>query len=164
MPPNLVTEAVKITEDLGRVVFVGALALGHYGAYRTTGDIDLAIASLDERKLASLGYTRWQSGRSSWITPRGVKADFYTRDVGGIPVTWILEKSVPVTSGKKSYRVICLEGLVLAKHRAGRTTDIDDLRQLLTRQGKMINWDLMVEIAKPLEITELKQIAMALAR
>ena len=167
MSPNLEQEAIKIADELGRVVFIGAIAVNHYSNYRTTKDIDLAIAApLDEQKLVRLGYTRWSESKgTSWLSPRGVKIDFYTRDVGQIPVTWILDNAVQVRLGKKKeIGVICLEGLILAKHRAGRTTDIADLRQLLTHRGRNINWTLMAEIAEPLEIAELKKISRALAR
>src|SRR5207302_5512702 len=102
---------------------------------------------------------------TSWLSPRGIKVDFYTRDVGRIPVTWILDHAVQVKLGKKKeIKVICLEGLMLAKHRAGRTTDVADLRQLMTRRGGNIDWNLMAEIAEPLEIAELRKISKALAR
>lgn len=166
MAPNLEQEAVKIADELGEVVFVGALAVSHYSNYRTTKDIDLAIASpLDKQKLVRLGYTRWSESKgTSWLSPRGIKVDFYTRDVGGIPVTWILDNAVQVRLGKnKEIRVMCLEGLILAKHRAARTTDIADLRQLLTHRGGNIDWNLMAEIAESLEIAELRKISNALA-
>ena len=166
MTPNLEQEAIKITDELGRVVFVGALAVNHYSNYRTTKDIDLATAApLEEEKLVRLGYTRWSESKGgSWLSPRGIKVDFYTRDVGRIPVTWILDHTVQVKLGKKKeIRVICLEGLILAKHRAGRTTDIADLRQLLTHRGGNIDWNLMAEIAEALEIPELQKISKAFA-
>jgi len=75
-----------------------------------------------------------------------------------------MEKAIRVKFGKKEIKVICLEGLVLAKHRAGRTTDVADLTQLLTHRGGTIRWDLMAEIAEEYEIVELKQISKALAR
>ena len=167
MTPNLEQEAIEITDELGRVVFVGALAVNHYSDYRTTKDIDLAMAGpLDEQKLVHLGYARWSDSKeTSWLSPRGIKVDFYTRDVGRIPVTWILDHAVQVKLGKKKeIKVICLEGLMLAKHRAGRTTDVADLRQLMTRRGGNIDWNLMAEIAEPLEIAELRKISKALAR
>lgn len=165
MPANLFIEAVRITDELGKVVFVGALAVNYYVAYRATHDIDLAIAfPLDESKLVKLGYIKWDNSRGdSWQTPRGFKVDFYTRDVGGIPVGWILENAVEAKRGKGSFLVICLEGLVLTKHRAGRTSDVADLQQLLIRKGAMIRWDLLKGIAKPLEVTELRQLARALS-
>jgi len=109
---------------------------------------------------------RWSDSKeTSWLSPRGIKVDFYTRDVGRIPVTWILDHAVQVKLGKKKeIKVICLEGLMLAKHRAGRTTDVADLRQLMTRRGGNIDWNLMAEIAEPLEIAELRKISKALAR
>ncbi len=166
MPLNLKQEAVEISDELGRVAFVGALAVNHYSGYRTTRDIDVAIAApLNEQKLVKLGYTKWEQSRgASWLTPRGIKVDFYTRDLGRIPVSWILDKAVVVQVGKKTIRVICLEGLILAKHRAGRTSDIADLRQLLMHRGGMIRWDVMAEIAKDNEVTELRQLSRALAR
>jgi predicted nucleotidyltransferase len=167
LTPNLEQEAIKLTDELGKVVFIGALAVNHYSNYRTTRDIDLAIsAPLNEQELIDFRYTRWSESKgTSWLSPRGVKVDFYTRDVGGIPVAWILDHAVQVKLGKnKEIRVICLEGLILAKHRAGRTTDIADLRQLLTHRGARIDWNLMAEIAGPLEIAELQKISKALAR
>jgi len=121
---------------------------------------------LDEQKLVHLGYARWSESKGgSWLSPRGIKVDFYTRDVGRIPVTWILDHAVQVKLGnKKEIKVIRLEGLMLAKHRAGRTTDVADLRQLMTRRGGNIDWNLMAEIAEPLEIAELRKISKALAR
>src|SRR5438445_1703657 len=95
LPFNIKLEAVSITAELGGVVFVGAFAVNYYSPYRTTRDIDLATVSpLDESKLIRLGYSKVQSRGVTWFTPRGVKVDFYTRDVGSIPVAWIMEKSV----------------------------------------------------------------------
>src|SRR5437870_8796869 len=112
LPLNLKREAVSITDELGGVVFVGAFAVNYYSPYRTTRDIDLATVSpLDESKLIRLGYSKVQSRGVTWFTPRGVKVDFYTRDVGSIPVAWIMEKSVQARFRNKAYRVICVEGL-----------------------------------------------------
>ena len=161
MAPSLEQEAIKITDELGRVVFVGAFAVNHYSKYRTTRDIDLAIAApLNEQKLTRLGYTKWQGSKGSWLTPRGIKVDFYTRDVGGIPVPWILKNAVQL---KKEIKVVCLEGLILAKHRAGRTADVADLRQLMIHRGGTVMWDLMAEIATDYEIAELQRISKAFA-
>jgi len=164
LAPSLEQEAIKITDELGRVVFVGAFAVNHYSKYRTTRDIDLAIAApLNEQKLTRLGYTKWQGSKGSWLTSRGIKVDFYTRDVGGIPVPWILKNAVQLRLGEKEVRVICLEGLILAKHRAGRTTDVADLRQLMIHRGGTIVWDLMAKVATDYEIAELQRISKAFA-
>lgn len=162
---NLEQEAVRITEELGAAVFIGALAVNHYTKFRETRDIDLVVAGpLDERRLEGLGYRRREESRSSWYTPRGIQADFYTKDVGRIPVEWIVRTSVPVSIGKKEIRVISLEGLVLAKHRAGRSQDVADLQQLMASCGKAISWGKVAEIASELEVAELKQVARALSR
>ena len=160
---NLEHEAVRITEELGDVVFVGALAVNHYTRSRGTMDVDLVVAGpLDEKLLKALGYRKREASRSSWYTPRGIQADFYTKDVGRIDVNWIVETSVPVKLGKKGIRVICLEGLVLAKHRAGRSQDVADLQQLIADRGKDIRWGTLGEVATELEVKELKQIAKGL--
>ncbi|MDG6941426.1 MAG: nucleotidyltransferase [Nitrososphaerota archaeon] len=160
---NLEQEAVNITEELGNAVFIGALAVNHYTKFRGTRDIDIVVAGqLDEERLKELGYRKRGESRSSWYTPRGIQADFYTKDVGRIPVDWIVRTSVPVKIGRKEIRVMSLEGLVLAKHRAGRSQDVADLRQLMANRGKYIKWDKVSEIATELEVTELKQIARGL--
>ncbi len=166
MSLNLEQEALNITEELGNVAFVGAFAVNHYSSYRTTRDIDLAMASrIDESKLIKLGYAKWEERKGvSWTTPRGVKVDFYTKDVGGIPVNWILKNAELVQRGTKSYKVISLEGLILAKHRAGRTADIADLKQLLSRRSNSIRWNEMEEIAKETEIAELRKLSDLLSR
>jgi predicted nucleotidyltransferase len=160
---NLEQEAVSITEELGEVVFIGALAVNHYTKYRGTKDIDLVAAfPLDEEKLRELGYRRRETSRSSWYTPRGIKADFYTKDVGRIPVGWIAKTSAPMKVGKDEIRVISLEGLIIAKYRAGRSQDVADLRQLMANCSKDIDWEKAKEIGTDMEITELKGIAKAL--
>jgi len=161
-PVNLEQEAARITDELGRVVFVGAVAVNHYARFRESRDIDLVAASpIDEAKLLTLGYRRRAGSRSSWYSPRGIQCDFFTKDVGGIPVWWILETSVSVKAGKKTVRVMSLEGLILAKYRAGRTQDIADLRHLIGRRSPDIRWDVMSEIGTDQEVIELKQIAKA---
>ena len=161
LPLNLEQEALSITGELGNVAFVGAFAVNHYVSYRSTRAIDLAISSpIDESKLVRLGYTKWETRKAtSWITPRRIKVDFYTKDVGRIPVNWILKNAELVQRGSGSYKVICLEGIILAKHRAGRTADIADLRQLLTRRSDSVRWSVMEEIAKPTETAELRKLS-----
>ena len=76
---------------------------------------------------------------------------------------WILKNAVQLRLGEKEIRVICLEGLILAKHRAGRTTDVADLRQLMIHRGGTIVWDLMAKVATDYEIAELQRISKAFA-
>lgn len=161
---NLEREAVRITLELGRVVFVGALAVNHYTSFRTTRDIDLVIAGpLDGERLREVGYIKKQGSGNSWYTPRGIQADFYTRDVGGIPVDWILKTAVPVQVGREKIRVICLEGLILAKHRAGRPQDIADLRKLIINRSRKIKWEVMRQIGTELELAEMRSVVRAMA-
>jgi hypothetical protein len=136
-PMNLEQEAVRITHELGDVVFIGALAVNHYTKFRTTKDIDLAMAGpLDEAKLDGLGYTKKEGPSSSWYTPRGVQVDIYTRDVGKIPVNWIPKTAVSVKVGRDRIKVFSLEGLIVSKHRAGRSQDVADLRQLMAGRSQ----------------------------
>ena len=159
---DLEREAVNIARELGEVVFIGALAVNRYVRFRESRDVDLATAGpLEEKKMVRLGYRKRESSRKSWYTPRGIQADFYTKDVGGIPVDWILKTAVPARVGKDEIKIITLEGLIIAKHRAGRSQDIADLRQLLSR-GRKIRWDVMGEVGTDMEIGELKMIAKAL--
>ena len=73
-----------------------------------------------------------------------------------------MKTSVPVRVGKEAIRVISLEGLIVAKHRAGRSQDIADLRQLMARRGQVVKWDKMSQIGTNLELAELRQVAKAL--
>lgn len=159
---SLDKEAVRITGELGKVVFVGALAVNHYTEFRATRDIDLAMAGpLDEKKLIGLGYMKKEGSASSWYSPRGVQVDIYTRDVGRVPVDWILKASVVVKVGRKHIEVISLEGLIIAKHRAGRSQDVDDLRQLMASRSKDIRWEVMGELGTSIEVAELREVARA---
>lgn len=138
------------------------MAVSQYVKYRGTRDIDLVVAgSLNPERLVELGYRRREGHDASWYTPRGIQADFYTKDLAKIPASWILDTAVPINIGKKKIRVICLEGLILAKHRAGRTQDTDDLRQLFASRGQEIRWDTMSQIATGMEIMELQKVARA---
>jgi hypothetical protein len=162
-PMNLEQEAVRITHELGDVVFIGALAVNHYVKFRTTKDIDLAMTGpLDETKLGGLRYTKKGGPSNSWYTPRGVQADIYTRDVGKIPVDWILRTAISAKVGRNRIKVFSLEGLIVSKHRAGRSQDVADLRQLMASRSGEIRWDVMGEIASKIEMDELRKIAEVL--
>ena len=156
-------EAARIPDELGEVVFVGALAVNHYAKFRSTKDIDFAMAGpLDEANLSGLGYRKKGGSGGSWYGPREVQVDIYTRDVRRIPVSWILKNAVPVIVGRKKINVISLEGLLLAKLRAGRSQDVADLRHLMANRGQAVRWRVMKEIATDLETAELGRLADAL--
>ena len=158
-------EAAEISGELGDVVFVGALAVNHYTKFRSTKDIDLAMARpLDDARLNRLGYRRKGGPSSSWYDPRGIQVDIYTKDVGRIPIDWILRTAVVAKVGSRTIKIICLEGLVVAKHRAGRSQDVADLRQLMANVGDRIRWELIEEVATNLEVAELRNVAKALGQ
>jgi hypothetical protein len=112
--------------------------------------------------LNELGYRRKEGASNSWYAPRGTQVDFYTRDLGKISVDWIRKTAIPVRIGKKEIRVISLEGLIIAKHRAGRTQDVANLKELMTKHSRNIRWDVMGEVGTDLEIAELRRVARAL--
>ena len=61
--------AVRISRDLGQVVFVGAFAVRcHIGPYRNTQDIDIALASpVTDVRLRELGYVITnERGKRQW--------------------------------------------------------------------------------------------------
>ena len=115
------------------------------------------------------GYGPWPEdlGREVKKAFEVVLAEFesktsYTKDVGGIRVEWIVKTAVPAKVGKREIRAMALEGLIIAKYRAGRTQDIADLRQLMANRNQDIRWAVMSGIGTDLEITELRQTAKAL--
>jgi hypothetical protein len=112
---NLEQEAVRISDELGQVVFIGALAVNHYTRFRATKDIDLAMARrLDETQLSGLGYRKKGGSSYSWYTPRGIQVDIYTKEVGKIPVPWIIKTAVTISVGRKQIKVFSLDWLIVA--------------------------------------------------
>lgn len=156
--------AAAITKDLKEVVFVGAYAAIKYGVVRRTHDIDLALATpMTDEEFEKLGYRVFSEGGKRVIrTRRGVKMDVYTKDVSGIPVQQVFANAVTIRAGESRVRIMCLEALLLAKMRAGRPQDSDDIRQLCRLRGKMIRWDVVDSMAKNLEATELRGYVKAL--
>ena len=164
---NLDSVAVKITKDLGEVVFVGAFAvITHVGTYRQTRDIDLAVASpISDNRLEELGYRVFQEGRKRVIrTQDGVKMDIYTDDVSGIAVPKIFETAITRRIGADEIRVMGLEALLIAKMRASRDQDIEDLQQLCRVKGRSIRWDVVESMAAQLEVSNLRNTVRALSR
>jgi predicted nucleotidyltransferase len=157
--------AVEITKDFKEVVFVGAYAAIHYGVSRGTHDIDLALASpVTDDEFRKLGYGVFDEGGKKVIrTQHGLKMDVHTKDVSGIPVPQIFATAVTVRAAGSPVRIMCLEALLLAKMRAGRPQDSDDLQQLCRSRGKSIRWDVVGSMAKSLEMTELKGYVRALS-
>ncbi len=161
---NLDRTAVQIAKDLKQVVFIGAYAAISYGATRSTRDIDIALATArTDEELGNLGYrVSEERGKRIVRTRDGIKVDIFTRDVSGIPIQKIFATAQPVRKSGVLIRIICLEALLLAKMRAGRPQDSDDLRQLCKLRGKDIRWDLVESMVQDLELERLRQFVSAL--
>src|SRR5487761_262145 len=165
---NLLSEAASITNDIQEVVFVGSIAVfAHIGPHRQTSDIDFAIAStVSDERLLELGYKRFKESRKEvWYTPKGIKIDFYRKDVSAIPVSTVFRTAIPFKVGKsEAIRVMCLELLLVSKLRASRPQDIEDIQEIFRRKGKILRWELFSEIANEMEIKNLKTAASVFAK
>ncbi len=162
---NLDRTAVQIAKDLKQVVFIGAYAAIAHGVARSTRDIDIALATpKTDNEFEKLGYNVYQEGGKKAVRTRnGVKVDVYTKDVSGIPVPEIFASALTVRRAGSLVRIMCLEALLLAKMRAGRPQDNDDIRQLCRVRGKAIRWDLVESMARGLEAVQLRQYVTALS-
>ena len=118
----LIQEAIRITEDLGDVVFIGAVGIFlQTKATRESQDLDFAVAKelpvelLDEKRY----FVRKVKGKEARYTPRGYKIDIYTRDVSGIPIDRVVAtaKDIKVRKGVK-IKAASVEVLVVSKFRA----------------------------------------------
>jgi len=162
---NPILEAEKITEELGDVVFIGAVGvMMHLGTrHRRTQDIDLAmVTKLSDEELETRGYRKYFEKRKYvTYTPRRIKVDIYTEDVSGIPVETVYTTSLNFTGKNRIIKVACIEVLLVAKHRAARPQDVEDLQNLCKNKGKSINWALLAKIAKPTEVSEIKTVVSA---
>ena len=145
----LVREAVEITQDLGDVIFIGAVAIMlHTKTGRPSSDLDIALTTeLLDTTLENKGYLRFQEKRDSWQTPRHFKIDIYRKDVSKIPIKLVIETSVRVKVDSSSVRVAGLETLIVAKMRAGRPQDGEDLRLLARKKFNEINWKVIESMA-----------------
>ena len=157
----LVREAVEVAKDVGNVVLVGAAAVMlHTKEGRSSEDLDFALASeLSDDILLDKGYIKLRDKRDSWQTPRHFKVDFFRKDVGEMPIKSILDMStiIPVDT-KNTLRVISLECLIVAKSRADRPTDREDLRLLAKKRFNEIDWDVIESLSKSdMELESMKR-------
>lgn len=147
----LVREAVEIAKDIGDVVLIGATAVMlHAKVGRSSEDLDFALtAELSDEALLDKGYIKFRDKRDSWQTPRYFKVDFFRKDVGEIPIKLILDMSTIIqVDTKNTLRVISLECLIVAKSRADRSTDREDLRLLAKKRFNEIDWGIIKSISK----------------
>jgi len=148
----LVREAALVTKDLGQVVFIGSIArYFHTKDYRESQDLDFVMATpLTEEELFEKGYRKFNENRKEvWRTPRGIKIDMYTSDVGGISSETLIKTAKQFDADKKGNKlsVMSLECLVISKHRAQRDQDIADLKMIAHRKLGEIDWNLIREIS-----------------
>jgi hypothetical protein len=146
----LIQEAIRITEDLGDVVFIGAVGIFlQTKATRESQDLDFAVAKelpaemLDEKRY----FVRKVKGKEARYSPRGYKIDIYTRDVSGIPIDKVITiaKDIEVRKGV-TIKAASVEVLVVSKFRAAakrKGTDDVDIRTLVQSKYKEVDWDIL---------------------
>ena len=89
-----IEEAVLITQDLGDVTFVGAVAVFlHTGKSRESKDLDLVVAKqITREQFLDLNYRFiTENGKERIYTPRNYKIDVYdSHDLNEIPLDKII--------------------------------------------------------------------------
>lgn len=148
---KLASEAVEIVKELGDVIFIGALAAYmHIKNARDSRDLDLVMKRRpSDDELISKGYKRSMTGKQPWFSPRGFKIDIFTGDIPDVSFDWIVKNSKEFLVGKKGkIRVLGLESLVIAKHKAGREQDAEDLRNIAQSKLKEIDWRVVQKITQ----------------
>lgn len=160
----LIREALKITQDLGPVTFVGAVAVFlHAKNTRESQDLDFAMARpITRKELLGKNYRFiTENGREKTHTPRNYKIDIYSeRPLNNIPIKAIIETSKDFEVDKKGNKVnaMGLEALILAKFRANRPAqDYPDLRALSVQRLGDIDWKLLEKLsANKTEVDDLR--------
>ena len=147
----LVREAACISRDFKTATFVGAVAVMlHTDEHRQSLDLDFVVAEqIPDDEFLGKGYRIDSHGVK--FTPRGYKIDVYhERDLNGMRLEDIIKTAARITVDRKETVVnaISLERLVVAKFRAGRDLDIDDLKRLAIRCGSKIEWNEIRRLAK----------------
>ncbi|MFN3655297.1 MAG: nucleotidyltransferase [Candidatus Nitrosotenuis sp.] len=77
-----------------------------------------------------------------------MKIDIFRDDVSGIPINVIKDTSVEIQEGKAKIRVIGIEALLVAKQRAQRDQDVEDIKELVRRKYKSINFEVLKQITQ----------------
>lgn len=118
-----------------------------------------------KEKLEQLGYRRFpERGKQVVRSPRGRKVDIYTHDVSGITIDTIYTTAKEIHMQNDTIKVTCVEVLSVAKLRASRPQDIEDIRELCKRHGKSIDWELLKNISTPIELSNIKQTVIAIRK
>lgn len=161
---QLLHEAVEVTKEIGNdITFIGAIAIYlHTRTSRQSQDIDFVVSSMpSDDELFEKGYKRIQD---TLYTQRGFKVDYYTRNpINDIPLQYIIETAEEFDVNPKrdeKIRVANLEVMIVAKKRAGRNQDSEDLATIAQRKFKEIKWDRIQELAR--DDYEFKDIKMTI--
>lgn len=150
----IIREAFNITQDLGAVTFVGAVAvILQTNELRQSQDIDFVIANkISNEELLNKQYRIVQENRKEKkYTPRGYKIDMYSlRDLNGIPLQTIIDNAQAITIDKKGNTVnaMNLETLIVSKFRANRDQDNEDLSRIAKIRYNDIQVDKLKELTK----------------
>lgn len=168
----LIQEAIKVSQDLGDVIFIGAVGIFlQTKETRESHDLDFAVAKeLSSEFLESKQYLIHRiSGKEARYTPRGYKIDIYAKDVSGIPINKVIEtaQSIDIKRGI-ILKSASIEVLVISKFRAAqkrRGTDDADLRTLAQKRYKDIDWNMLEALTdSELEFHRIKDNMNALNR
>ncbi len=155
----IIKEAIKITEELGPVTFIGAVAvILQKGRNRASEDLDFVVAEqISDETFLNLNYKRFGK---VWKTSRSYKIDVYhSRDLKRIPLQKIIDTADEIEVKEGSIvRSICLELLMVSKLRAGRPQDFEDLKFLASNCHKRVNYASLEDFATPEEFIELKNV------
>lgn len=158
----IIREAFNITNDLGSVTFVGAVAvILQTNEFRQSQDIDFVIANeVSNEELLEKQYRIIQeNGKERKYTPRGYKIDMYSlRDLNDIPLQTIIDnaQAIPIDKKGGTVNVMSLETLIVSKFRANRAQDNEDLERIAKTRYKDIQEDKLKKLIK--NDTELKDI------
>lgn len=159
-----IEEAVLITYDLGDATFVGAVAVFlHTKKSRESQDLDFVVAEqIPREKFLNLEYKFVEeNGKERIYTPRNYKIDVYdSRELNEIPLQRIIDTRATIPVDKKGTIVnaICLEGLIVTKHRANRDQDHEDLSLIAMYCYRNIDWKILKTFTK--NDLEFRQIAI----
>ncbi len=148
------SEVARIAELLGdKVIFVGAVAvLAYLGwKHRATHDIDMALVSLGPRDLLRIGFREF---RGYLYTPSGFKVDVYTKDVNGVPISFLEEGARWVDVREVRIRVPRVEDLIVTKL-TGRARDEEDIMELM--RAHAVDWD-YIELRYPYAVARLREL------
>ena len=155
----IIKEAIKITEELGSVTFIGAVAvILQKGRQRASEDLDFVVVEqISDETFLNLNYKPY---KKTWVTSRNYKIDVYhSHDLKGIPLQQIIDTADEIEVKKgTTVRAICLEGLMVSKLRAGRPQDIEDLKFLASNCHRRVNYASLEDFSKPEEFIELKNV------